>query len=1091
MNFKKAFYAYIVTNPSPSLYPENSHQRLTSSQSVTTPPLVNNGSNILMPSCLSEMIQTAANSSQRNFSKNDEFAKLMASDEGFRLGYLRLYKAELLESVDSVEKLQQFCQFFDNPKYFTRILDLYKDNSSKKMALNHFWRRICFNRQAMDHILSMATKENKALFDSIHENISAESLEYYRKMFCEDTKRMDKITMTIEPLPFCAALKDMGYESIKNVVQEMMKNKKYDEAACYLMRNLPKIKNLGCESSGWYFDFLNACLVDSANRSIPEFIDPDYKICLDAHNAQCRILKISQDKLRIQNGLPNTVEELGEPEKPENRTQEHYKKYRIKAFSDEKLERLEDAESIELRPYQQELVETACRGINTIICAPTGSGKTVVAAYIILEHLRAMKVANKPSRVAMLVPTIPLVEQQCIMLNRYLRKTFWVDGMSGSEQVDENGRAPNVLASHVTVFTPQIFINLLKSIRRDDRLYFTDFSMFIFDECHHCDGDHPYHVLMRMLHRFDGPKPQIVGLTASLPLGAGRANVEAALDHMMDLCSKLSTHSISTVRRYIENLRYYVKPPVDDIKRAHRPEFDSFSQSLEICMRRIELVIKLELEKISGNKVNGFRMEEIAFPAYRNSTRYESYVGSLKNHLMELDGGKLKHQLFKMLEHLGYYYRALCLSDLLPNWYAYDYLRENMIKKNLPGASGNTVIQNQLEKLFEKFVKPNELNFKENDTGEEKEILKMLHTILREQFDSEPASRTIIFVTTRKLAQYLSQHLNAIKIVDGINRAVGFITSSNQSSSLSGQTAEEQRTVIESFNQGILKVLVATSVAEEGLDISACNLIIKYNNTGSERSLIQRRGRARAKHSRSVLLALDGSIEEKELESIQKEHLMRRCLEHMQTKSEKQMKQLVEAKINQTKALYEADLLRENERKRSLEGKCYDLKCRLCGAFICKSSSMRIACDNQYVCCDPTIWERIDARVHSAKSLAIATLVGKPHCKGNDESDCNEVLGTIVKLYGAFLPTISAKAIIIDDKEGLSGRMQHEKKWDSITTDKFCVEPVNEFDLKVMLNSLYNYSREQHLQFEAQAGLAIKRALIEMKKEKRPPAIED
>lgn len=36
----------------------------------------------------------------------------MENDEGFRLGHLRLYKAELLESVDSVEKLQQFRQFF-------------------------------------------------------------------------------------------------------------------------------------------------------------------------------------------------------------------------------------------------------------------------------------------------------------------------------------------------------------------------------------------------------------------------------------------------------------------------------------------------------------------------------------------------------------------------------------------------------------------------------------------------------------------------------------------------------------------------------------------------------------------------------------------------------------------------------------------------------------------------------------------------------------------------------------------------------------------------------------------------------------------
>lgn len=68
-------------------------------------------------------------------------------------------------------------------------------------------------------------------------------------------------------------------------------------------------------------------------------------------------------------------------------------------LGDERLERLEDAESIELRPYQQELVEAACRGINTIICAPTGSGKTVVAAHIILEHFRSMKAKNKTCRV--------------------------------------------------------------------------------------------------------------------------------------------------------------------------------------------------------------------------------------------------------------------------------------------------------------------------------------------------------------------------------------------------------------------------------------------------------------------------------------------------------------------------------------------------------------------------------------------------------------------------------------------------------------------------------------------------------------------
>lgn len=82
-----------------------------------------------------------------------------------------------------------------------------------------------------------------------------------------------------------------------------------------------------------------------------------------------------------------------------------------------------------------------------------------------------------------------------------------------------------------------------------------------------------------------------------------------------------------------------------------------------------------------------------------------------------------------------------------------------------------------IENLFLGFVKPKELGFKENDSGEEKEILKMLHNILREQYVANPTSRTIIFVTTRRLAQYLSHHLNAVKVVDGTSRAVGFVTS--------------------------------------------------------------------------------------------------------------------------------------------------------------------------------------------------------------------------------------------------------------------------------------------------------------------------
>ena len=41
-----------------------------------------------------------------------------------------------------------------------------------------------------------------------------------------------------------------------------------------------------------------------------------------------------------------------------------------------------------LRAYQHELAIPGLSGLNYIICAPTGSGKTIVAAYIIAEHLQ-------------------------------------------------------------------------------------------------------------------------------------------------------------------------------------------------------------------------------------------------------------------------------------------------------------------------------------------------------------------------------------------------------------------------------------------------------------------------------------------------------------------------------------------------------------------------------------------------------------------------------------------------------------------------------------------------------------------------------
>lgn len=143
--------------------------------------------------------------------------------------------------------------------------------------------------------------------------------------------------------------------------------------------------------------------------------------------------------------------------------------------------------------------------------------------------------------------------------------------------------------------------------------------------------------------------------------------------------------------------------------------------------------------------------------------------------------------------------------------------------------------------------------------------LEVLEKLLLEPIDQISGSRILIFVKARKTARLLKDHLYNNREIRRIWQPKYCTGQAN--GDLDGMTwREDQEPIIQSFNQGDCKLLVATSVLQEGLDVQICNKVIIFDTLWNLTQFVQSRGRAR--HHKSKFIIIDSLKNKKIYENL-------------------------------------------------------------------------------------------------------------------------------------------------------------------------------------------------------------------------------
>ncbi|XP_046931618.1 Fanconi anemia group M protein [Lynx rufus] len=505
-----------------------------------------------------------------------------------------------------------------------------------------------------------------------------------------------------------------------------------------------------------------------------------------------------------------------------------------------------------VRDYQLHIARTSLF-CNTLVCLPTGLGKTFIAAVVMYNFYRWF-----PSgKVVFMAPTKPLVTQQ-------IEACYRVMGIPQSHMAEMTGSTQALTrkeiwrSKRVLFLTPQVMVNDLSR----GACPAAEIKCLVIDEAHKALGNYAYCQVVRELVKYT--------------------------DHFRILALSATPGSdIKAVQQVITNLR------IGQIELRSEDSPDILPYSHE---RRVEkLVVPLGEELVAIQKAYIQVLEAFASSLIQRNVLMRRDIPNLTKYQIILARDQFRKNpspnIVGIQQGIIEGEFAICISL----YHGYELLQQMGMRSLyfflcgiMDGTKGMTRAKNELSRNedFMKLYNHLECMFahtrgtsasgsstiqkgdKDKNFVYSHPKLKKLEEVVVEHFKSwntQNASekkcgetRVMIFSSFRdsvqEIAEMLLKHQPVIRVMTFVGHASG--------KSMKGFTQKEQLEVVKQFRSGGYNTLVSTCVGEEGLDIGEVDLIICFDAQKSPIRLIQRMGRTgRKRQGRIVVILAEGREE--------------------------------------------------------------------------------------------------------------------------------------------------------------------------------------------------------------------------------------